>query len=287
MKKFIALSALAVSSLTFAANNSAINDLQYLPDAGTAFGTTDFNSIKYSNRFFDGTIIAKNEVKGFQVAQTFGYALMNNFSLAVGLSYQDTETKTTGERTTNTTGLGDIEILGRYRLIDTGNRLDLLGKISVSPGDAEVDKDGDENGYTGGHAVALGAEYGAKKASHQWSVSGLYTRNLKATTEDKSGGAKTKFKDDAHGQLTFQANLLTQLSESSYIKTFAAVDFTEEYDDNQDNTVTGSTMYTLSGEYQYVMTKDVYLHAGAASIIGGNGYNTVVMVYNLGANYQF
>lgn len=287
MKKILALSVLALSTTSFAASNSAVNDLQYLPDAGTLFGDTSYNYIKFTDSEFDGTNDISQRITGMILRQQIGYSLMNNLSLTLDLGYTDYENKTTGESTSNTRGLNDIGILGKYRLIDSENRLDLLANLTVSPGDAEFKSNGDDNAYTGGHTAAIGAEYGAKKTGHQWSVRALYTYLFETTTKDKTASPTDTFKDDAHSQLFFGANLLTQLTEASYIKTFASVQFEQEFEDDDNNETMGSTGYILGGEYQHLMSKDLYLRGGFQSMIGGNGYNSIVMLYTLGAGYQF
>lgn len=169
MKSLALASVLALSTAAFGASNSAVNDLQYLPNAGTFFGDTSFNSMKSSNEYFDGTETIKSESKGFMVQQVAGYALMDNFSLALGLNYSDSKYETTNEETTKSTGLGDIGIASKYRLVDSTSRLDLLANLSISPGDSETKSDGDSNNYTGGHTIDLGAEWGMKKENHQFS----------------------------------------------------------------------------------------------------------------------
>lgn len=287
MKKILVLSVLALSTASFAASNSAVNDLQYLPDAGTVFGDTSFNYVKFTDTEFDGTNDIRSTLKGYILRQQIGYSLLNNFSLTLDLGYTDTKSEATGFDTTKSSGLNDIGMLGKYRVIDTENRLDLLANVTVSPGDSETKSNGDSNSFTGGHQAAVGAEYGAKKSSHQWSVRALYTYLFESTVKDKSSTPTDTYKDDAHSQLDFGANLLTQLSETSYIKTSASVQFEQEYEDDDNNETMGSTNYILGAEYQHLMSKDLYLRGGFQSAIGGNGYNSVVMLYTLGAGYQF
>lgn len=284
MKVLATVAALALSTAAFAASNSSVNDLQYLPNAGTLFGDTSFNYLKYSDREFDGTNDVKFSTKGFLIRQTAGYALRDNFSLALNLGYQNTKSESTGTDDHETSGLNDVELFAKYRLIDTENRLDILGQVTISPGDSEVDDD-EGNAYSGGHKVSVGADYGMKKANYQWSLRALYTYHLKATTEDKV--LDEKIKDDAHSSLALQAQLLSQLGEKCFIRTFAGVDFEQEYDDNNDSTTMGNTRYNLGGEYQHLMSQDLYLRAGFTTVISGNGYNSVVPVYHIGAGYQF
>lgn len=284
--KFLALATtLALSTSVFAASNSSINDLQYLPDAGTVFGTTTFNYLKFSSRDFNGTATDHSTSSGSLVTQNIGYSVMNNFSVSADLVYSNSKSEVNGANESKTTGFGDVAINGKYRVIDAEKRLDIVAKLSVSPGDAEVDSDGDSNGYSGGHALGLGADYGTKKGPYQWSVTAFLNHSFEATTDDKE--VDKKFKNDAHNALSLGANLLTQLSESCYIKNFAGIEFTEEYDDNNNGTTTGSTNYTLGSEFQHLVSKDLVVKAGVNTYIGGSGYNFVVLLYSLGASYQF
>lgn len=285
MKLLGLATALALSTSVFAASNSSINDLQFLPDAGTVFGTTAFNYLKFSSRDFNGTSTDHSTSSGSVVTQNIGYSVMNNFSVSADLNYSNTKSEVNGAESSKTTGFGDIAINGKYRVIDAEKRLDLVGKLTISPGDAEIDSDGDSNGYSGGHALGVGAEYGTKKGPYQWSVTAFFNHSFEAKTDDKEND--TKYTDDAHNALSLGANLLTQLSESCYIKNFAGVEFTEEYDDDDNGTTMGSTNYTLGSEFQHLVSKDLVVKAGVNTYIGGSGYNFVVLLYSLGASYQF
>ena len=289
MKKFIASALLISSTALVAAENSQINDLQYLPDAGTTFGATNLNYYKASDRDFNESTfeVEKYESEGFNFIQTIGHSVLNNLLVSADIAYSNSQSRSTGSSSSESKGLSDIRFNGRYRLSGPENRLDILGAVTVSPGDSEVDSDGDSNSYSGGHSLAVGAEYGVKRNAFQWSFNGVLTHNLKTTEKDKSGVSTTTYKDDAHNELTLTAQLLTQITDAAYIRNFAAVNFTEEYDDNQDNTMNGQTYYQVGGEFQYLFSKDLFAKAGATAVMSGNGYNSVVMLYNTGIQYQF
>lgn len=285
MKLLALATALALSTSVFAASNSSINDLQYLPDAGTVFGSTNLGYITSSSRQFNGTSTDHYTYDGLLLQQSVGYGVSSNLFLSADLTYGKSKSETNGSEEGKSSGLGDVGFTGRFRAIDSDKRLDFLGKLSISPGDAEFDSDGDTNNYSGGHSVALGADYGTKKGAYQWSLSALLTRNLESKTNDKEND--TKYKDDAHNALSFGANLLTQFSETCFIKNFVAVEFTEEYDDDDNNTTTGSSNYNVGTEFQHLLSKDLLLKAGVNAYMGGSGYSYTVMFYTVGANYQF
>jgi hypothetical protein len=285
MKFFAFATVLALSTTAFAASNSSVNDLQYLPNAKVIFGATALNAIKFSSRDFNGTSTDHTTSNGTLVSQNIGFSLMDNFSLSADLTYQNTKSEINGSNQSKSTGLGDVVLNGRFRVLDSENRLDILGRLAVSPGKHEYDSSGDSNAYSGGHELSVGADYGVKKGTYQWSLSALLNHYFETTTKDKQND--TTYKDDAHNGLSLGANLLTQISESTFIKNFAAVEFTQEYDDDDNTTSAGSTNYNLGAEFQHLLNKDLYLKAGFNSYIGGSGYNYIVMLYNVGANYQF
>lgn len=262
MKRF-ALGFLALTSVALA-DQAAVNDPQYQPNAGTIFG--------------DSTVSLYNSdgFKGSSVVQRIGYAPKDNMSFAANLSYGNVE---------QVEGLGDVLIDGKYRMQNGANRFDLLGGIGISPGDSETKSNGDENGYSGGHSFFAGAEYGNRTSARTWSITGLLQHNMEATEDDKSTGVKTK--DDAHQSLTFAAKLYTVLGENCGILATAGVNFTQEYDDDQNGTTMGNTAYILGGEYQHVVNQSLYLKGGFTTSLDGNGSSTQITYYHVGAGYQF
>lgn len=286
MKVLAAILLLGVSSLGYTAENSSINDLQYLPNAGTFFGTSSLNYFKASGESFNGTTDIRSRTSGPIFVQSLGYSLMNIFSLEAVLSYSDVESKTTGTSATKSSGLGDLGLLGRYRLLDSENRFDLLANLSLSPGKNELKANGDSNGYTGGHSIGLGAEYGLKKGGLQWSFSGNLTHNLESKTEDKSTGG-VDYKDEAYNELSFAANLLTQIAEKNFFKFSLGANFSEEYEDDEGGTTYGNSSYGVSGEFQHLFSVNFVVRAGARASLDGDGSGSSSMVYDLAATYQF
>ncbi len=285
MKKIFALSVLLATTGAFAAANSQINDLQYLPDQGTLFGSSNLSYHNYSDRFYDGTDLGKTSVEGYIIGQSVGYSVMDNLFLSIDFSYANSSSSTSGERSTESSGLNDIDVNGRYRLSGDEKRLDILATLSISPGDDEVKSNGDSNAFSGGHSLAVGAEYGAKKDGHQWAIRGLLNHSFEATEDNKADDET--YKTDAHNSLSFMGQLLTKLGEECYIRNFVGVDFTEEYDDDADTTYRGSTIWTAGAEVQHLLSKDVFLKLGASALMPANGSSSVIMLYNFGANYQF
>ncbi len=283
--KFLAL-ALALASLpAFAAQNSSINDLQYVPKAGTLYGDTTLGVLRYSSRDFNGTDEIKTSLTGQILTQRLGYGATEQLFVFGELAYVNTKSKSTGEDETESTGLADVRLNARMRLLDGTERFDLLARVSLSPGDAIEKSNGDSNAYSGGHGLTIGASYGVKTGQSQWAFSGSLTHNLKATTDDKSAGEKIK--TDAHNELDLEAAYLGSVSENVFLKSSVAVNFVEEYEDSDDLVSTGTTQYKLGQELQWRMSENLLVRGGYEAILGGSGYNYVFMLYSAGVNYQF
>jgi hypothetical protein len=285
MKLLALATALALSTSVFAASNSSIVDLQYVPNAGTVFGSTNLGYINTSSRQFNGTSTDHYTYDGLLLQQSVGYGVLNNLFLSADLTYGKSKSESNGSEDSKSSGLGDVDLNGRFRVIDSENRLDILGELTISPGDYEVETDGDSNNYSGGHAIALGADYGVKKGAYQWSVNALLTHYFESKTNDKA--SDSKYTDDAHNGLNLGANLLTQLSESCFIKNSLGAQFREEHDDDDNNTTTGQSSYIVGSEFIHLLNKDISLKAGVNAFLGGSGYSYTVMFYSVGASYQF
>lgn len=269
MKSLALASVLVLSTAAFAAENTSLNDLQYVPNAGTLFGSSQLTHFKYET----------GESNAFN--QRIGYSFTDKLFTEVALSYSFTGNGDGYD------ALGDIVFNGRYRLMESnGNRFDLVGGVSISPDDSEID--GDEgNNFSGGHAVRIGAEYGNKSNERQWSLGAFYTQNFEATTDYGDGDEE---KADAHGTLSFSANLLTRLADKCFFKTVAAVNFTDKYDVDTDFgnfEMAGTTVWNMGGEFQHFLSNDLYLNLGAQAYMFGDSSVGPAMLYNVGANYQF
>lgn len=284
MKKLALATALSMVSVAQAASNSALYDLQYLPEAGTVFGSTTLSAYRFSDTDYD-TTVEKTRQKGNAIAQRVGYSPVNNLFVFAEASYLDNTVEQTGVDDYSMKGFNDFVFGGRYRLIDAGSRLDILGGFTFSPDNFITEKDGDMNNYSGGHSLNLGVEYGVKSDSHQWSVGATFVHYLKATLEDKEFNEKTK--DDAHNGLNLSASMLTNFSEKFSFKNSIIAMFTEGYEDNGDGETLPSTNYLLEAKAQYLISKDLMLVAGPRAVLGGSGYNFTYMIYDLGLNYQF
>jgi hypothetical protein len=285
MKKLALATALTMVSVAQAASNSALYDLQYLPEAGTVFGSTSYSYYKYSNSYYDGTNDVTSRNNGHSLSQIIGYVPVQNLFLQAAASYADIKSKTTGESETKSTGFNDFTLTGRYRVLGGAQRFDLVGSFLFSPDDAVIESDEDMNNYSGGHTLNLGVEYGVKNEANQWSLGANFVRNFEATLDDKDTNDKTT--DDAHNGLNFSAAMLTNFTEKFSIKNSLMVMFTEEYEDDDNGEVSASTNYLVEVKAQYLLSKDLMVVAGPRAVLGGSGYNFTYMIYDLGLNYQF
>ena len=284
MKAFLALAVLATSVSAVAASRE-IQDLMYLPNAGTVYGFSDFNYVDIKIGGDDFT----NDSDGFALTQTVGYAPTDRLSVQGTLGYtkSDSESKSGGtSEDSEAKGIRDPNVQVKFRAMDEDFRLDLIGGAIISLGDSEIDDDGDSNYYQGGHSLFAGAQIGKKTDYSQWAILAQLQHNMKSTTDEDSAG---KVKDDAHNQLTLEASLLTKIAESNYIRTSATALMIEEFEDDNDATYTASTSQTFGAEYRYLFSKDVMLKVGAShgfvsTFKRGRFQNTT---YLAGLNYQF
>lgn len=271
MKSIALASVLALSTAAFGAADTSINDLQYVPNAGTLFGSTQYSHFKYDSGKSNG------------VSQAVGYGLVDNLFLAANVGYSHSDSGSTEFK-----GLSDIGLDARYRLSgSSANRFDLIGGVTISPDDSKIDED-EGNQYSGGHTVKIGAEYGNKSNERQWSLGAYYTQNLESKTEYEDVNETDT--SDAHGELSFAANLLTRLGEKCFFKTSAGVNFEQKYDvdsDSGDYESAGQTTWNMGGEYQHLLSNDLYVNVGARALLFGSSAASPIMLYNVGANYQF
>lgn len=270
MKKSLVLASVLLSATAFGAADSSINDLQYVPNAGTIFGSTQYGHATSEFGKTNG------------LYQTVGYGIADNLFADVNLSYDHSDFGSS-----ESDGLSDVVFNGRYRLNGTANRFDLIGGLSISPAKAEVD--GDEgNNFSGGHSLRLGAEYGNKSNERQWSLGAYYVHNFEAKTEYKDLDETDTSK--AHGTLSFAGNLLTRIADNCFFKTYAGVNFQQEYDiesDSGDYENPSSTYLTAGGEFQHLLSQNLYINLGAAGFKNSSREASTVMRYSVGANYQF
>lgn len=283
MKFLATLTFIAVTTSAALAADRAIYDIQYLPNAGTSFGFTDLN---YTTVKIESD--ADTDISGYTFSQTFGHSFSDRFSLAAEMNYANVETDPEGGRRTDETGISDLTLSAKYRLIDSDLRLDLIGGGVASLGDSEVESNGDFNHLQGGNSLFLGAQVGKKSEAFQWAILGQVTHNFKATT-DVEGASEVR--DDANNELLLRGDILNKLGEKSYLRSHLDMLFTEDFDDNANDTTPSTTTYTIGTQYQHICSSDFMakigvdyakVNASTGQVDNYSGWN-----FTIGANYQF
>jgi hypothetical protein len=286
MKFFVAMCLVASATASFAAAERGIYDLQYLPTAGTIYGISNLGLVsgKIETSFGD------TKVKGWSVNQEVGYAFTERFSLAAELSFQHIDTDSDinspglADTSDTTKGLSDPELNGRFRVLDSDYRVDLLSTFVIGTGDSETDGH-ESNAKDGGNSLSLGVEAGHKTESFQYV--GLLNFNRVFESDDKDNGVTTT--SDAHNEYLIGVAGLFKVAEKSFIKGNLSAEWDDMYEDENDAETTSNTIYNVGAEYQHLCTQDLLLRVGLNLTdlhSGGiDSYRLYTLV--LGANYQF
>jgi hypothetical protein len=282
MKVLLALAVLATSASALASSRD-IYDIMYLPNAGTTYGSTFLSQV-------DGRVEATPDVDidGFTITQAVGHSFTDRFLVEASLNYAKTGTDVDYGPRTESTGFSDPTVSGRFRVMDESLRLDIIGGALISIGDAKEESDGDTNNLNGGSQLFAGAQVGQKESSYQWSFLGQINHAMKAKT-NVSGGSDVE--DDAFNTLTFRADLLNKLTDSTFIRTHLSSAFSEEYDDDNNGSTSSLTTYEIGAEFQHMFTKDFLGRLGVDYRRYNTGLANVdsfdLWAFNIGALYQF
>lgn len=285
MKKFLALAVLATSTVSFAAERN-IYDIMYLPNAGTGFGFTEFSYLSREIEADGGDL----DVSGWGVSQTIGYSFTDRFSLNGSLNYIEGEQDPEGDSSVDISGISDPTFTGRYRAMDEGMILDVIGAVYLGLNDNEWDRDGDRDNKRGGSSLLIGAQLGKVMENFQWAVLGTYTSNSERTIELE--GFPRDIDVEGGDEFLMRGDILNKLAEASLLRSHASIAFTDKEEVDGGGTLfASSTTYEIGTEYQHVCSKDLLLRAGvdyarvnAQSHIRNDDTS---WNFNLGANYQF
>lgn len=294
MKKLLAVAVLATST-AFAADSRMIYDVQYLPNAGTTYGESEWAYQKRTIELKGSS--AEVEVKAWALEQTVGHSFTDRLSVQGSINYTKGDVEYSnipGTDDVEAKGISDPTITARYRVMDEAWRLDIIGGALISLGDSEIKSNGDSNNLQGGSDLFLGAQIGQRSDNMQWAVLGQYNHNLKATSEDKSSGTKETTKDDAYGDWTLRADILNKLAEKSFLRTHLTGMWAPRYDsktEGQESTSASTAMWELGTQYQHLMSNDLLAYGGVdyrrnSSDTGYTDSDTA-WVLTLGARYQF
>lgn len=255
--KRLALGLTTLASLTaFAGESRQIQDLQYLPNAGTTFGQT---TLGYSSgeakagRF-------EADFSNWSGRQTLGHAFTDRFLVSASIGYMTghLDNNQGTDRRTNV-GWTDPAVDGKFRLVDESFRLDLLagGVMSTGPasiGDSHANNKGaaDMN-FNGGPSAYAGLQAGQKLDNIQYAFLLIANRNFKAT-ERLTGGS---VRDDAHTSYLMEASLLNTLADKLTLRSHVSARFIEGYDDNDGGSTAPMTEYKIGSGPQYNFSENL------------------------------
>jgi hypothetical protein len=260
MKIFFLL-LITLPSLTWAAERN-IYDIMYLPNQGVNFGKSTFSYLDASARGKTSGLNFTSDTKGYLIDQVIGRSVSDKLSLSLGFGYSNLKATTKGDSpiedsTQTTKGLSDPTISGRYRILENDLILDLTGNLIVSTGDSESDGD-ESNNKNGGHELKVGAQIGSKLDNLQWAANFAVTHYFKSTT-DTDG---TKVKDDEHNSYVFDFGILKPISNSSFLKGLASVEFFDEYKSNDDSKTSGQTTTSVGASYLHMISSNLLFEGG-------------------------
>lgn len=297
MKSLVIAGLMLASTVSFAEADRKIYDVMYLPKAGTFFGATEAAYIYGKATLNQEGVgdIADVDVSGYGVKQTLGYSLTSQLFLSASMSYEalesDVDLKSGGSDKIKANGESDPSINARYRLMEDTHILDILAGATISTGDSKVgDADKDGNIKQGGHSFDLGLQYGQKHADMQYAFTFLATHFMEATEKDST----SKVDLNAHNAYKFQADVLNNLFEKAFLRSFASLTFTEAFNDEDSNKTEQQTEIRLGTEFQYALSADLLLRAGVSYLNVENNVQEGVETredfqfqFLAGANYQF
>lgn len=280
MKLLLALAVLSTSAVSFATDR-AIYDIMYLPKAGTVYGISE-------GSFLDAKALdpafGKIDSQIYTFQQSVGLSVTDRLLLSASGNYVKSKTDGTGFES-ESKGVSDPTITGRLRLMENSD-LDVIGDVGISTGDEEIEDNGDSNNKQGGNVATLGLQYGNRSADFQWAVLGSYTRLFEATAKFDDG---TSVENDAHGAFNLRGDLLSRIDEKSVFRSYLLATITDEYEDENDVKFSSSNLYTLGGEYQYLLSQNLMVRGGINYLLAKS--NSVdqndAFRFLVGANYQF
>lgn len=285
MKVLLALAVLATSATSFASER-ALYDIMYLPTAGTTYG---FSEAEYLDIAIGGRSGAGDiDASGYGLTQTIGHSFTDRLSVEAAIGYGDVRLDNEDARNTNQSGLSDPTLNARFRVMDEAFRFDVLAGALFSIQDSEIDSDGDADNLQGGHAVNLGAQFGAKNEYFQWAVLGNFTYNMDREVEIANSNEDL----DSSNDFLLRGDILNKLTEKGYMRSFVSANFNDIVESDDAGTFEpSSTKYTIGTEYQHLCTENFLARAGVdyGKVEQDSGFESSNSQWTvrLAANYQF
>lgn len=292
MKRFFAVAALTVAGSSFAAADRAIYDIMYLPSMGTSYG---FTEVGYLTRDIKGTGTYDDvDVSGYGIEQTVGHSLTDKLTINLNLNYVNGEIESDGD-SIDQQGISDPVVNGRFRLMDEDMKLDLIGGLVMSLGEAEIDNNNDRDNKQGGNAMFGGVQFGQKKDENlQWAVLAQYRRNFERKYEVDIGPVDVDVKFKPNNEYLLRADLLNKLGDVSFLRTHAFIEISDKVDAKTSGVSSlfgPTTIYELGTEYDHLLSQDLMAKARVDYRIDssntGNYNSDRAWAFTVGANYQF
>lgn len=274
MKKIILAIPFLFSLSAFAAPSS-IYDLQYFPKAQTSYGTTGISYFNDQN--------GKDRDSGFDYSQALGYSFTDNLRINASIVYQDYNYEVGG-----VDGFKNPRIHLGYRVLNQDvHRLDIYAGGSVNPWGRRYYKSNDrQDAHQGGNSVDIRGVYGQKYSHFQWSVGTIISRIFQRTNKYEQSGATLREKE--HNSYGFDFNLLTRLSEKSYIRTTFAYDVNEPYKVQNGTAIWTRNFTEFMVEYNYIVFSDLMLSGGFSQVTTKyHDFKSTFFDYYLSARYEF
>lgn len=283
MKFLFAMCLLASSATVFAQSGRDIYDVMYLPKAETTYG---FSTATYQMTKVEESV--DSDTDGIRLVQTLGYSFTDSFSAEGSMNYASLETDPDGGSKTTQDGFSDLTLSGRFRLLDGATRFDIVGGALISTADHEIKTNGDSNNVNGGNNYFLGAQFGQKNASYQWSVLAQYTYHDQTYT-DSPGFPNSR--DDGYNSGLIRGDLLNRLMEKSFIRSHALVNISERNYEAAFSTSASTQTYEIGAEFQHLCTENLLARVGVdyqmkeTDASRFDSYHS--LRFTIGANYQF
>lgn len=297
MKTLLLAFLIAVPTLAAAQSKRAIYDLQYLPKAGTVFGSSEASYTFGWYTIEDEATeedVGKTDVMAWKFNQTVGYSILDNLFISASINYSmrtdDVDFEGARDDKFKQIGESDPSVALRFRALDSDWRIDLLAGGSITTGDkksATSSKDG--NNKLGGNSALVGIEAGKKLADTQFVLGLKYNKFFEA--DEKSAGEKSKRR--SYDQLRIGPAALLHLTNQDFLKGFMSLNYSAKQKSGSVRTEP-LTEFNLGGEYQHLINNNLLIRMGLTyqtfenNRVAGNEFHKDHFFTALAAaNYQF
>lgn len=327
MKKIL-LATVALTSISAHAdwslkNESNLNDLMYLPQAKTIWGTSTLSFSSYEADIeYNGRNYKNAKADMTSLIQTVGYSISDKLSVNLKLSQllSDKEKFIDGPASTSPNTVSNYKYNGfqdpiigfKYRILsqsDSGLNGDLSLSLSPSLGnrkEASTSKDG--NAYRGNSLYSIGFDIGKKYSDMGWKLGALVSLYGKEKSEDATNSNEIT-ETDAHTNIdvnfswqwvvgpVFSVNLNTAIGfESETNSTNTVGDYKTAVDSNNTFLIGTDLIFQASPKLSINLGLNGKSHSennlkvttiSSGSNVTLNAKNYTEGVFDLTAKYEF